>query len=1084
MGRGGVGFQALPIHPEQNQSVRILADLHIHSPFSRATSKELSLENLYLWAQKKGIGLVGTGDLTHPAWFREILEKLEPAEEGFWRLKAEFAALVESRVPEACKAQVRFVLQGEISTIYKKAGRTRKVHHLILLPDRKSAEKLVFRLERIGNLRSDGRPILGLDSRDLLELVLDCSEQSILIPAHIWTPWFSVFGSKSGFEDLEECYGELTKYITALETGLSSDPAMNWRCSRLDSYFLVSNSDAHSPSRLGREANRLDIPMCFSGLRRALLTGEGLLGTIEFFPEEGKYHLDGHRSCGVRLEVSETLARGGLCPSCGRPVTVGVLHRVEELADREAGFIPHGARPFQRLLPLEEVLGELMGSGPSSRKVQDLYQRLLVRWGPEIPLLSELPLEVLREASVAALAEALDRMRKGEVFLEAGFDGQYGVVRLFKPGEAACLGGQMSLAKDWDSTLRRKKNHPTPQVKEVALPWIPPQLESNKLDSEELDPDQLKVVLSPTRALLVIAGPGTGKTRALTYRLAFLLKSGKAKPHEVLAVTFTQRAASEMAERLSRLLGQNPIEAGLRVQTLHAYGLSLVRDYWERIRGGPGPIVADELTRLDALKKALETLGAREHLKSYASLLEKISRYKQGLMDKEPDRLSSQELARAYDQELGRQGAVDYDDLLVLPTQLLAKDEEVKEQVRSRIRCLFVDEFQDMNPKQLEFLRELITPQTQFTLIGDPDQSIYEFRGARPEQLLGLKNQVPDMEVLLLGANYRSTGTIVEAASALISHNPALFPRSVRPVRGPGPMIQVCLFDSAQAEAFFVAGEIDRLLGGTSHWAMRKQSPTAQPAESPLGFGDLAVLCRLHSLLPRLEEALAREGIPCERVTAIPQDSPMGLRKLLGTLRQMLGNIKEIPLAQGESGDEFSFALAGMINSKGKAGQILEALLERLSLDAKQDRLFMGPEESQLRRFLDSAKTWPGNFLEFLEHWILITEEDQPQPSGEKVPIMTVHAAKGLEFQVVFVVGCDEGVFPLRHEGAGCSLEEERRLFYVAMTRAKELLYLSGTKASGISTFLAELPRDKVSRIEPSPSPVRVPLQLSLFRKK
>lgn len=1074
----------MPTNPEQNRSVRILADLHIHSPFSRATSRELSLENLHLWAQKKGIGLLGTGDLTHPAWFSEILEKLEPAEEGFWRLKDEFAALVESQVPEACKAQVRFVLQGEISTIYKKAGRTRKVHHLVLLPDRESAERLVIRLERIGNLRSDGRPILGLDSRDLLELVLDSSQQSVLIPAHIWTPWFSVFGSKSGFEELQECYGELTHYITALETGLSSDPAMNWRCSKLDPYFLVSNSDAHSPSRLGREANLLDIPMCFSGLKRALTTGEGLLGTIEFFPEEGKYHLDGHRSCGVRLEVKETLALGGLCPACGKPLTVGVLHRVEELADREAGFSPQGARPFQRLLPLEEVLGELVGSGPSSRKVQSLYQRLLARLGPEIPLLSELPLDVLREASMGPLAEALDRMRKGEVFLEAGFDGQYGVVRLFKPGEAAALGGQMNLTKDWDLTPSMARARPAPQVGEVALPWIPSATQSNELDSEELDPAQQKVVLSTARALLVIAGPGTGKTRALTYRLAFLLKNGTAKPQEVLAVTFTQRAAAEMAERLSRLLGKDPLEAGLRVQTLHAYGLSLVRDYWDRIRGGPGPVVADEAMRLDALKKALEAKGGREHLKSHSRILEEISLYKQGLMEESPDKLASAELSRAYDEELSSHGALDYDDLLVLPIKLLAKDKEVKEEVSSRIRHLFVDEFQDMNPRQLQLLRELVGPETHLTLIGDPDQSIYGFRGARPEQLLGLKSQFPEMEVLLLQANYRSAGTIVDAASALISHNPALFPRSMRPVRGPGPLIRVCLLDSAQAEAFFVAREIDKLLGGTSHWAMLKQSPEAQLQQGPLSFGDVAVLCRIHSLLPRLEQALAREGIPCERIAPRQQDSPAGLGKLLGTLRQMMGNIKEISVGKWESGEESSVVLAEMINAKGKAGELLKALLEKLSFDAPQDRPFMGWEESQLRRFLDSAETWPGSFLELLEHWILLTEEDQPQPSGEKVPLMTVHAAKGLEFQVVFVVGCNEEVFPLRHEGAGCSLEEERRLFYVAMTRAKDLLYLTGTKTSGGSPFLAELPGDKVVRIAQSPGPLRTPSQLSLFRKK
>lgn len=1066
----------------------MLADLHVHSPFSRATSRELRLETLHLWAQKKGLHLVGTGDFTHPAWFREILEKLEPAEEGFWRLKPEWAATVDGEVPESCKAEVRFVLQGEISTIYKKAGRTRKVHHLILLPDTDSAQKLVLRLERIGNLRSDGRPILGLDSRDLLELLLDASEQGILIPAHIWTPWFSVFGSKSGFEELSECYGDLTSHITALETGLSSDPAMNWRCSRLDSYHLVSNSDAHSPSRLGREANRLDIPLSFSGLRRALTTGEGLLGTVEFFPEEGKYHLDGHRACGIRMEVSETLSRGGLCPSCGKAVTVGVLHRVEELADRTAGFLPEGAKPFQRLLPLEEILGELMCCGPSSRKVRVLYHRLLTRWGPEIPLLSDLPLDSLRENSMAALAEALDRMRRGEVFLEAGFDGQYGVVRVFRPGEAAALGGQMSLAAGWDQNEALTLPALAPEVKEAAALPVPPQAQEKMGASGELDPCQEKVVLSAARALLVIAGPGTGKTRALTHRLAFLLKGNKANPQEVLAVTFTQRAAREMAQRLNSLLGKNPLEVGLRVQTLHAFGLELLKNYWGRIRGGPGPVVADEIMRSEALRNILGSAQAG----SRSGLLERISRYKQGLMEESPERPAIQELARAYDKELSGRGAVDYDDLLLLPLQLLGKDQEVRTQVRAGIRQLFVDEFQDMNPRQLQLLRELLGPETGVTIIGDPDQCIYGFRGASPRNLLGLGELIPDLELLGLELNYRSRANIVEAASALIRGNEAMFPRALRPVRGPGPPIRVCLFDSEHGEALFVAREIDKLLGGTSHWAMLRDSPSAQPEQSSMGFGDVAVLCRVHGLLPRVEEALARQGIPCEMVSSGQSEPEQGLGKVLGRLRQMAGSLQECSADWAASGSGPLSPAVKMRSSKPRLAEQLRSLLGKLYLEEPQYRVSKGLQENQMRRFLDSAETWPGGLLEFLEHWILLLQEGQPQPSADRVSLMTVHAAKGLEFQVVFVVGCEQDVFPLKYESVGFSLEEERRLFYVAMTRAKELLYLTATKARnlpggirgrGPSPFLKELPAYELSSPEQTPGRSRNPLQLPLLRK-
>jgi DNA helicase-2/ATP-dependent DNA helicase PcrA len=1070
--------------------MRVLADLHIHSPFSRATSRELRIETLHLWAQKKGVRLLGTGDFTHPTWLREILEKLEPAEEGFWRLRPELARVVDREVPESCRADVRFVLQGEISTIYKKDGRTRKVHHLVLLPDRSSAERLIMRLERVGNLRGDGRPILGLDSRDLLEMVLDASQEGILVPAHVWTPWFSVFGSRSGFEGLEECYADLTGHVTALETGLSSDPAMNWRCSWLDSYQLISNSDAHSPSRLGREANWLDIPICFSGLRKALDTGDGLLGTIEFFPEEGKYHLDGHRACAVRMDPGETIARGGLCPSCGKPVTVGVLHRVDQLADRQAGFVPKKMKPFHRLLPLEEVLGELLGCGPSSRKVQELYHKLLCRWGPEIPLLSELPLESLREASMKPLAEALDRMRRGKVFLEPGFDGQYGVVRLFDPAEVPSLGGQMSLMKELDLHPRSRPKSPSVEVREKA----PTQFRKGPAQEErtcpqELDPSQQAAVFSPARALLVIAGPGTGKTRVLTSRLAWFLKTKKASPQEVLAVTFTQRAAMEMAQRLAILIGEDLLR-GLSVQTLHSYGLSLIRAHWDRLSGVPGPMVADDSVRMAALQRALESWADPRKPQPSWSLLERVSNYKQGLLEGDREEVLMERLARAYDQELRSQGAVDYEDLLILPLQLMEGDPEVKAQVRARVRYLFVDEFQDLNPRQLALLRELMGPQTQITLIGDPDQSIYGFRGAEPRHFLRLTDLIPDMEVMALGTNYRSTANIAQGAFALISHNPALFARHVGVARGPGPTIQVRVFDSDQMEAIFVAQEMDRLLGGTSHWAMLREGHETYLEQGSVGFGDMAVLCRLHSLLPRVQEALARQGIPSERVAGGAEEPDKAMRELLGELRRLLGRpcrpekVWEIPVLE-------SIPTGGRPSSTGPAGAAVRAFMKELGMAEPGSGISMGLEQSQLRRFLEAADTWPGDLLELLDHWIMLVEENQPQPPADKVSLMTVHGAKGLEFRVIFVVGCDEDIFPLRQQTIQGSLEEERRIFYVAMTRAKDLLYLTatrsrclpgGTRAGGPSRFLQEIPAKLVSMDQQAHGQARSARQLSLFR--
>ena len=415
------------------------ADLHVHSRFSRATSRNCDLEHLAIWARKKGIGVVGTGDFTHPAWRAELKEQLVPAEPGLFRLRPDLERTVEGQLPPACASglnPVRFMLSVEISTIYKKGDKTRKIHHLVYAPDFDSADRLVASLSKIGNLHSDGRPILGLDSRHLLEMTLESGPGSYLVPAHVWTPWFAALGSKSGFDAVDDCYGDLAPHIFAVETGLSSDPPMNWRVSSLDRFRLVSNSDAHSPEKLGREVCVFDTEMDYFALRRALETGDGYGGTLEFFPEEGKYHLDGHRNCNVRLEPDETRKRDGRCPSCGKPLTVGVMHRVEDLADRALDAAPPDtAGDTQGLIPLPEILGEIHRVGPKSKRVAQDYEGLLARLGPELPLLNTLPLEDIGLVAPSLVAEALARLRRREVIRDAGYDGVYGTIRLFRDAE-------------------------------------------------------------------------------------------------------------------------------------------------------------------------------------------------------------------------------------------------------------------------------------------------------------------------------------------------------------------------------------------------------------------------------------------------------------------------------------------------------------------------------------------------------------------------------------------------------------------------------------------------------------------------
>jgi uncharacterized protein (TIGR00375 family) len=427
--------------------MKFYCDLHIHSRFSRATSKSLDIPELAFWAQLKGLQVVGTGDFVHPQWMKEIQDKLEPKEEGFFGLKPPYAEEIRSRLPKECQNEVRFVLSAEISNIYKRLDKVRKIHNIIFAPSLAAAEKIQTQLDAVGNIHSDGRPILGLDSRDLLEIVLESDPLSFLVPAHIWTPWFSVFGSKSGFNRFEDCYGDLSSEIFALETGLSSDPLMNWRLSQLDRFVLVSNSDAHSASKLGREATVFDTEFSYKGIYRSLKDEphDGLLGTIEFFPEEGKYHYDGHRACKMRMHPKETLSRNGLCSICGKPVTVGVMSRVEELADRPEGKKAPFWRPYSSLIPLAEVISQCRRVGPNTKSVQSLYRQMLQTMGNELFLLQDAPLKDIEGVAGDLVAEGIRRIRAKEVTIDAGYDGEFGVIRLFDEDEIVKKAGQYSL---------------------------------------------------------------------------------------------------------------------------------------------------------------------------------------------------------------------------------------------------------------------------------------------------------------------------------------------------------------------------------------------------------------------------------------------------------------------------------------------------------------------------------------------------------------------------------------------------------------------------------------------------------------
>jgi ATP-dependent DNA helicase UvrD/PcrA len=830
----------------------IIADLHIHSRYSRATAKSLDPEHLWLSAQQKGLDLLGSGDFTHPAWLEELSEKLVESGDGAYELHPDLASALAPEVPAACRRPVRFLLSAEISTIYKRHDKTRKVHSLILMPDLAAARRLNQRLDKLGNIVSDGRPILGLDTRDLLELCLEVEPSVIFIPAHIWTPWFSLFGSKSGFDAIEECFDDLSGHIHALETGLSSDPAMNWRLSALDRFLLVSNSDAHSPGKLAREANLFDCPPTYPDIARALSDPRepGLAGTLEFFPDEGKYHLDGHRKCGVCLTPEETAGYEGLCPQCGKPLTVGVLSRVEALADRPAGAKPEQARGFESLAPLSEVLSEVMQRGPNTKGVQGALAEMVSRLGPELYILRQAPLEDLERAGGPVLAEAIKRMRTGQVWLEGGFDGQFGVVKLFSPSERQELKGQKLFWNLKPNPVNKKKAPPPKKKTKPKTTEDASLLTTLDPATEGLNRQQLAAVEHRGAPLLVRAGPGAGKTRVLVQRAVGLIEEG-VDPDRVLMITFTRKAAAELGERLAR---QKTSAGGVEVSTFHGLGREVLA---QALGEAPFLLGPDE-------RQAIIAELAKDTAWRPADLDLAITRLKQRIEAEPPPELLP--LWQAYQEALQKQKAWDLDDLVRGAVLVLRRDRALAQTWAERFQHILVDEYQDSNPAQVALLQMLASGGASLTAIGDPDQAIYGFRGADRAGFMHFAQDFPGAVEMGLSLNYRNTAPLLTAAQGImaVEADPGRLELIAQQQDGDPPLIMELA--SPRAEAAWVAAKISQLTGGLDS----RQVETGTEG-GDLAPKDIAVLYRLHAQAPILSEALARAGVPFQ----VAADQPL-----------------------------------------------------------------------------------------------------------------------------------------------------------------------------------------------------------------
>jgi ATP-dependent DNA helicase UvrD/PcrA len=1007
--------------------MRFHADLHVHSKYSRATSRDLDLEHLAAWACRKGIGVVATGDFTHPAWCAELKQKLVPAEPGLFRLRGDIEQAVAQTLPAACRTPVRFMLEVEISTIYKKADRTRKIHHLIYAPDFETVDRISARLARIGNIASDGRPILGLDSRNLLEITLESGPHAYLVPAHIWTPWFAALGSQSGFDSIAECYGDLADRIFAVETGLSSDPPMNWRVSFLDRYRLTSNSDAHSPGKLGREATTFDCELDYFAIKQALETGGGYVGTVEFFPDEGKYHLDGHRKCEVRLSPKETLAHGGRCPVCGEPLTIGVEHRVEVLADRsEAQALPPpSGGTVSNLVPLPEILSELTASGPASRAVARGYDQAIGKLGAELSILQSVPVEDIARAGSSLLAEAITRLRAGKVICEAGYDGEYGVIRLFEENELARLtvGG---LLFDAPISKRAASGPPRPAAMDQApaddgqtparprLRLVSSQPKAGSGLLAQLDDGQRSAAETLDGPLLIVAGPGSGKTRTLTYRIAHLIAERGVAAETCLAITFTRRAAAEMRERLAALLSDRAEQVA--IHTFHSLGLSILREHASAVGLHCDFRVASETERAALLAETLDVSAPKAE-----RLLRAISKEKR--RHGQTDDGSSE--AAAYNRALATRNWIDFDDLIAFPLRALTTDAALAARYRSRCRWISVDEFQDVDEQQYRLLKLLAPPAANLCVIGDPNQAIYGFRGADASCFERFRQDYPAARTVHLRRNYRSTGTIVTAAAQVIASSPSAPIAEI--VRDMHERIAIQTAPTERAEAESIVKAIEGMIGGHSFFSIDSGRAIRTP-DSQRSFADFAVLYRTEAQASALCEALERSGIPYKRNSHRPLVDDPAVQALLEGLR----------------GDGEATTLADELHAAA------ERLTERAGVMIA------------LQRLVALAQTCGNDRGRVKDAAALTTDAEFWDAGADRVSLLTLHAAKGLEFPVVFIVGLEDGLLPLHWEEPDeAAMAEERRLFYVGMTRAKDRLILSHARQ--------RLWRGRLRTLEPSP---------------
>ena len=1082
--------------------MQYIADVHLHSRFARATSKTLNPENLYRWSLIKGLTVVGTGDFTHPVWYEELRDQLEPAEEGLYQLRSDLRRGIDAELPQACRGQMRFVLSVEISLIYKKNDKTRKIHHVVLMPNFDAVARLNARLGAIGNLKSDGRPILGLDSRDLVEICLEACDEVLFIPAHIWTPHFAVLGASSGFDTLEECFEDMLPHIFAVETGLSSDPPMNWRLSMLDNYAIVSNSDAHSPQKLAREATCFNTELSFRGMYNALKDRDPtrFTGTLEFYPEEGKYHFDGHRKCDICWKPAQTLDADGICPVCNRKLTVGVLHRVEKLADRAEGDRPEVAMSFENLIPLPEIIGSVLQVGPTSKRVQTVYEQMLATHGAELKILRELPIAEIAKTGDPLIAEGIRRMREGEVHIDPGYDGVYGKIQVFSDEDRARLSGQESLFPS--SQLSVASSQPTPPNQPPApspqssAPLFHLRSSASSADTPShfplLTSHQQTAVTMDKGPVIVTAGPGTGKTRVLTHRVIDLIQNRGVSPASVMAVTFTNRAATEMWERIVSLSSGGEELVPMRVGTFHRLSLDLLREHAPERLGA----IADRGEARAVLQEVIADIDTEIPVDD---ALSQISLYKAYAEDHDIISPELQTIYTNYQQRLTTYGLMDFDDILLILHDVLCDD--ILQAVHARFSHILVDEFQDVNAVQYALIQKLTGDGSGLFVIGDPDQAIYGFRGASAGYFARLKTDFPETNEVILQHTFRSTPQIISAASSLLGG------RSYDPVRENGPNLRALSTPGETGEGIAIVEEISRMVGGADLLQANE--------EGKRSLDDFAVLFRTGRQADALEACFLQAGIPYRVVGQKNYLDAASVQHALSFFKCVQrDDISSAPTTRDiidllaipafDPGREARASIRQQIQDNTLSDTVQEKLdaaieainrfrneISHLSPSeriAKWAEEFATPDDIDLER-LGLLAQGVDSIAELLEIITLGQDGDFVRRGKiarpEAVTLMTLHASKGLEFPVVFISGVEEGLIP----HAEADIEEEKRLFFVGITRGQDEVILTRARsrrrfgeriAPEISRFVADIPEDiiDISDLRTRRKPAE---QLSLF---